>query len=289
MKDLKIAYADFWPEWNIEDFVTPLLEKGFNVIIDQNNPDVLIHSIFNRMQDSKRYKCKKILVLAENWRADQFGSDLTISFDPHSSTNYRLPLWQIYLILWPQLRESLFDYKANWNLLDFKRFCSFTVSNSSNFIRNGAFQQLSSYKKVHSYGRYMTNDMSIQNLPKESYWRDLKNEFFISTPHKFMMTYENSSYPYYCTEKIMDAFLVGSVPIYWGDPKVIEDWNEKAFISAMRHPNTWLNIVKELDQNDEKFMEMYSQPVFTDEQSEKHLKNMDNIGPWLIEKINKWI
>ena len=35
-------------------------------------------------------------------------------------------------------------------------------------------------------------------------------------PYKFSIIVENSNYPYYFTEKIMDCFISGTVPIYWG-------------------------------------------------------------------------
>ena len=62
METLKIAYADFWPEWNDENFIEPILRKHYNVVIDQQNPDVLFHSIFGKTEAPK-YKCKKVLFL----------------------------------------------------------------------------------------------------------------------------------------------------------------------------------------------------------------------------------
>ena len=95
MESLRVHFCDFWPEWPGEDFITPVLEKRYNVIIDQKSPDILFHSIFGGMKETPKYKCKKILFLGENWRPKQFGSDYSISFDPHTETNYRLPLWQV--------------------------------------------------------------------------------------------------------------------------------------------------------------------------------------------------
>ena len=45
---------------------------------------------------------KKILFIGENRRP--VGANYSISFDPHTETNYRLPLWQFYLILRPELK-----------------------------------------------------------------------------------------------------------------------------------------------------------------------------------------
>lgn len=278
MDKLKVAFVDFWPEIEHENIFLPILEKHFDVQVTRINPDIVIHSIFGRMQETPKYKCKKILFLGENWRPEQFGSDYSISFDPHTDKNFRLPLWQFYLLLRPELKERLFNkliYKEN----EFERWCAFTVSNGSNFLRNGAYQFLTQYKKVDSYGRYMTNSLELQQASQGKYWRYAKDEFFLKHPHKFMLTFENALYKYYCTEKIMDAFLVGSVPIYWGDPKVSEDWNPNAFVNVT---NQDLNIVKEIDKDWKKFEEIYSQPIFTSSQKEKLENNLKNFEDWLL-------
>jgi hypothetical protein len=281
MDTLKIAYADFWPEWNEENFIQPILQKYFNVVVDQKNPDVLFHSIFGGMSQTPNYKCKKILYLGENYRSANFKSDYSISFDPHSETNYRLPLWQVYLLLKPELKDKLFNRVRHQK---FERFCSFTVSNPSNSIRINHFEKISKYKKVHSYGKVRINDLSLQQLSAGKYWRDAKYQFFLDHPHKFMMAYENTFYPYYCTEKLMDAFLAGSLPIYWGDPKVFKDWNEDAFLNANRLGNYVHDSVKRLDTSSE-FDEIYAQPVFRDYQQEMHLENMAEFENWLIKIV----
>jgi len=285
MEKLKIWFADFWPDWNYEDFITPILKKYFDITLDANNPDVLFHSIFNQIKDTPRYKCKKILFLGENWRPSQFGSNYSISFDPTSETNFRLPLWQVYLLKNPELKERLYN-RLNYKEEEFKRWCAFIVSNPSNFMRIGAYQSLNQYKRVHSYGKVLTNDFSLQHIPPGKYWRDAKDEFFLKNPHKFMITYENMPYRYYCTEKLMDAFLVGAMPIYCGDPRVSEDWNPDAFINVMKYTG-WMDEIKRIDTYREYFDQYYKQPVFTPTQKEKLEANLNNFESWLIEVIKK--
>ncbi|MFW6281319.1 MAG: glycosyltransferase family 10 domain-containing protein [bacterium] len=277
---LKVGYIDFWPEWSKENFVQPILSKKYNVIEDNSKPDIIFHSIFNGMRGINAYprSIPRILILAENWRPSRFDTDFSISFDPPSVTNFRLPLWQIYIMLWPEIWDGLINKKQH---SDFERFTAFIVSNSSNFIRNSAFKQLSKYKHVHSYGKFMTNDLGLQKVSKGRYWRDAKEKFFNEHPHKFMMAFENTTYPYYCTEKIMDAFLSGCIPIYWGDPKVVEDWNPNAFINVNKNKE-WIKTVEELDNDSQRFNEVYNESVFTEEQQEKHSKNMRNFADWLL-------
>jgi len=285
MSTLKIWFTDFWPEWNNENFILPILSKYYDVILDQYNPDVLFHSIFNRMKDTPNYKCKKILYIGENHRPEQFGSNFSISFDPHSDINYRLPLWQVYLILHPELKEKLF---SRVNHISFDRFCSFTVSNPDNFIRNGFYNLMlmQSFGKIHSYGKFMPSDFALQQASQGKYWRDVKYEFFQTHKHKYSIAFENNSYPWYTTEKLMDAFLAGSMPLYWGDPKIKLDWNPDAFINVGKLGNDeTMNLMRKMETDNTVFQEMYSQPVFTDEQKINHIANIDNFETWLINKI----
>lgn len=282
MEKLKICLCDFWPEINYENIFIPILQKYFDVEITIINPDVVIHSIYGGFKETPKYKCKKILFLGENYRPSQFSSDYSISFDTRTDTNYYLPLWQFYLILQPELKDKLFN-RINYDSFD--RFCSFTVSNGNNFFRNGFFDQLSGYKKVYSYGRYRTNDFALQTLSKDKYWRIAKNEFFNSIKHKFCISFENNSYPGYTTEKIMDAFLGGSLPIYWGNPRISQDWNNKAFINAMKYGA--IDLVKKADTDNVLFKEMYSEPVFTEEQKKRHLENIENFEKWFIDIVRK--
>jgi len=287
MNKLRVAFVDFWPEFKEENIFLPILQKYFNVEITTFNPDVVIHSIFGGMKESPNYKCKKILFLGENYRYHQFNSNYAISFDPKTENNYRLPLWQYYLLLNPTLKQKLL-FEPRINHEKFDRGCSFVVSNPNNFLRNAFYDALKfqSWMQVFSYGRFKTNNFELQKESQGKYWRDAKYSFFNRVKHQFNICFEHSSFPYYCTEKIMDSFLGGSIPIYWGDPKIKEDWNEEAFINVGRlGQDKSIELIQKLNSDKNTFNEMYRKPIFTDIQREKHIKNIDNFEPWLIEKI----
>lgn len=282
---IKIWYADFWPEWNDENFIQPILEKHFNVILDQKNPDVLFHSIFNGQKEAQSYNCKKVLFLGENYRPSQFKTDYSISFDPHSDTNFRLPLWQAFILLHPALRVLLDAGRKRH--VNFDNFAAFVVSNPSNQLRNSHYDQLRDYKPLKSYGKVRTNDLKLQQYSQGKYWRSAKQNFFEKHTHKFFMAYENSSSPHYCTEKLMDAFLAGSVPIYWGDPMVNEDWNAQSFINVNDHGNDWVSVIKKIDNDHVWFDEIYSQPPMTDTQFKKLIQNLKDFEEWILKTIKK--
>ena len=49
---------------------------------------------------------------------------------------------------------------------------------------------------------------------------------------RFALAIENSADPGYCTEKIVDAWAAGAVPVYGGDPLVKQEFNPAAFVCA---------------------------------------------------------
>jgi hypothetical protein len=185
----------------------------------------------------------------------------------------------------PELMDKLFN-RVRWDSFD--RFCSFTVSNPNNFFRNAAFEAIRKYKYVHSYGRYLVNDLALQKESQGKYWRDAKLDFFTRVKHKFAIIFENTSYPGYTTEKILDAYLGNSVPIYWGDSKINEEFNQESFINAMKFKMPDLiEYIKFLDNNDEEFTKIYSQTPFTEKQKNKLLENLREFELWLVSKIKE--
>ena len=48
--------------------------------------------------------------------------------------------------------------------------------------------------------------------------------------YMFSIAHENASYPGYFTEKILDCFATGTVPIYWGDPDIGKVFNIEGII-----------------------------------------------------------
>jgi hypothetical protein len=48
--------------------------------------------------------------------------------------------------------------------------------------------------------------------------------------YRYCMVFENQRQPGYVTEKLLDCFVAGSVPLYWGAPNELEDGAEAALI-----------------------------------------------------------
>lgn len=58
--------------------------------------------------------------------------------------------------------------------------------------------------------------------PSGDWWRSRDEAL---APYMFSVVFENSSYDNYYTEKITDCFANGTIPIYWGDPKICDTFD----------------------------------------------------------------
>lgn len=162
-------------------------------------------------------------------------------------------------------------------------FCCFIVSNSKCHIRNKMFHELNKYKKVNSGGSYCNN--IGRSVPGG--WMSQNHLQFISQ-HKFMICFENSLFNH-MTEKPVNAYLSNTIPIYWSSNfiKNIFNPNSMLFLENITDEGYKKLIEKviEIDSDDNKYLKMANEPIFTEE----------NINFWnenysfgsLGKKINK--
>ena len=83
--------------------------------------------------------------------------------------------------------------------------------------------------------------------------------------------------------------MANSIPIYMGNPDVTRDFNSKAFINCNDYKNfdEVIEVIKELDNNDEKYMEMLRQPAMLPTYDFNFEKKAENFLINIIEKGNK--
>lgn len=242
-KRIKINFSDFWGGFNPTDnYFYNLLIQEFDVEIS-SNPDYLFFSIFGN--NHQYYKCKKIFYTGENIAPPLGYADYSFSFDYMDDIrNYRLPHYLLYDGYYELTNKKIDDSLAN------RKFCSFVVSNGGCDTRNNFFQKLSKYKKVDSGGRFANNI---------GYAVDNKRQF--QSEYKFAITFENNAYrPQhigYTTEKIMEAMVANTMPIYWGNPKIDLEFNTKSFINwyDFKSDDDMIEYIIELDKDDEKYLE----------------------------------
>lgn len=161
-------------------------------------------------------------------------------------------------------------------------FCSFIVSNPKCETRNKMFHMLNRYKKVNSAGRHL-NNMGT-NLPGT--WSS-SNHFKFISQHKFMICFENTKMETYSTEKIVNAYLGNTIPIYWASEHIKNIFNEESMLfledETEESFNKLIEKIIELDTNDEKYMEFINRPVFNEKNKEYWKEH------YMLEKLGEKI
>lgn len=260
MKTISIYFADFWGDFNKEhNFIIDLLKKDYEVVLDSSNPQYLFYSSFG-IEHFNYSSAVKIYFTGENDVPDFNLCDYGIGSSHISFEDryFRLPLYCLYAGY-----EELFDKKlpVDKHVLE-RKFCNFIYSNAqvSDPVRKAFFERLSAYKKVDSGGRYLNN-----------IGKAVDDKIRFIADYKFTIAFENSSLSGYTTEKLIDPMRVNSLPIYWGNPRVGEDFNQKSFV-YLDNKEQIDRIIEEviyLDKNDEAYLAKLNQ-AWVNKQEAKH-------------------
>ena len=253
MKKIKIDFSDFWGGFDkTNNYFYNLLKEEFDVEIS-NNPDYLFFSVFGNSHQN--YKCKKIFYTGENVAPPLGYCDYSFSFDYlDDSRNYRLPHYLLYDGYYELARTKVIEES-----MAKRKFCNFVASNGACQERNDFVKQLSKYKQVDCGGRWMNNI---------GYAVSDKRKF--QSEYKFSIAFENNAYrpqhPGYTTEKIMEPMTVNSIPIYWGNHLIYKEFNVESFVNFYDFENFdhMIEYTIELDNNDDKYLEMLNKPPFKD-------------------------
>jgi hypothetical protein len=99
--------------------------------------------------------------------------------------------------------------------------------------------------------------------------------------YRFALVMENNAdAPGYISEKILDAFLAGSIPIYFGSRFVFEIFNPKAFVFFdLAIPQQALNQIQFLEQNLAEYERMLNEPIIANEEVlEKYFSWDETVG-----------
>ncbi len=132
-------------------------------------------------------------------------------------------------------------------------FCSFVVSNPRSWPRNRFFKKLNRKRRVDSGGGLFNNlGGKVPDKAK-----------FIEN-YRFNIAFENTETEGYITEKLTDPLLAGTIPIYWGAPDVLRDFNADCFIHArdFKDLDALADFVLALDADHERQHRYLSAPAF---------------------------
>lgn len=270
MKKIKINFVDFWDSFNYQNFyIYKILSKKYDVEIS-DNPDYIFYS--SHGYEHLKYNCIRIFFTIENIRPNFNHCDYAIGFDyiNFEDRYLRCPIYLLfdnYLELF-KIAENKHLNKENFRIR--KKFCNMVCSNGLNSERIKFYKLLNEFKQTDSGGRLLNNVGG-----------PVKSKLDFQKQYKFSIAFENSSSKGYTTEKIIDCFASGGIPIYWGDTLIQNIFNEKAFINGnnFNNYNDLIDYIKKVDNDDKLYISYIKEPMLKDKNylSKEHKKLKDFI------------
>lgn len=238
---LRVGFRNFWPGFDPHDFFLPLLGNvsGAEIeLVASESADICVSSVMltrnerwaQRLKHPRRRPAAtppptrdgrspvSIWYTGENVRPPTDGYDLTLSFDldDYSSRNAYLPLLYLGLDWFASLRASdsletsrvgevLTPHEAamprGTDILSRTKFaCAFIGNMEPRRLR--AIEALSTVGDVDVFGAAVGRPVG----PKAS----------IACDYRYMLCFENDLYPGYVTEKPLEAYAVGCIPLWSG-------------------------------------------------------------------------
>ena len=323
-KTIRIKFVDVPPDFDPErHWITRTLRKRYNVVFS-DTPEFLFYSVFG-IEFDQYQNCVKIFFTGEDTipnfnecdyamchdhitfgdryiRADigeRYGKPIGALMPDWIKTGIDSDLWINSSVI--DIRRGIQDRSiVSKELLD-RKFCNFVYSNDvfgeGAVLRKQFCLELMKYRHVDCPGRILTNmkdgiplrwgikdgrDSIAEN------WAVSKLEFIKN--YKFTIAFENLSVPGHTTEKLIHPLYAYSVPIYWGNPEVVKDFNPKAFINCNDYGNDFRRIIKriiELDNDDEQYLEMLRQPPMQPDFDFDQDKKAEEFLYHIIQKGNK--
>lgn len=236
---------------------TSILRKRYQLVFDSVDPDFLICSPLCKPFEYMRYDCPRIMYTGEFISADFTAIDYFIGYDDISFGDraMRFPLFLFNDEAMYTNREPLSEDEAAKLLKSKEFFCNYIFGHDTALgIREKILEGLQNYKRVDCAGTHRNN------MPNGLTY-NMQTKMAFMEKCKFTIAAESVCYPGFTSEKIGHAFSAHTIPVYFGDPNICNDFNKDAFIDYS-HYQTVENMVSkviELDQNDDLYIQMLCQ------------------------------
>ena len=261
---VRINFTGFWSGFDLEQFkrvFAPLTSRYDFQISDE--PEVVFQSVFGRKTAVRgRWpKAKFVFYTGENRppKLDDFDFCLSFYRDIKDPRHLRWPLFLLRIAGLAYSIDDLINTPEEVATHERPKFCAF-IQNSKRGVRNKFVRQLSLRQRVDCPGRSLNNlDLKIPHgRPKIDFLRN----------YRFAVCFENEATRCnegYVTEKLIDAMLAGCIPLYWGDHRVVEDFNPRSFVNLIQFDgdmDAMVQCVLQLDGNKKKLQAIAGAPWF---------------------------
>lgn len=255
MTPLLIDFVDFPGLTPHDNPFLNLLGRRYE-LVPSDSPDYLMFT--HSGQRHKLYSCTKIFYTPERYAPRWKDCDYAITCVQHDDPRtFHLPYYSLWRSAQPLIRPGGLDWRAE--LKAKTGFCSFLCSYADRSVagRTRFFQKLDARKRVDSAGRALNN--TGWSVP---WGYEPKLEFL--RRYKFHIAFENRDLPGLTSEKLPDAFAARTVPIFWGDITVKDQFNREAFIDRrdFDSDDACVAHILQVDADDSLYLRYLSAPPF---------------------------
>ena len=233
------------------------LKDKYIVEFDKENPDYLIYNVFGIHEILLQYNnCIKIALYTENIIPDLSECDYALG---HAHISFLDRYFTLPFCFLRRLNETkhlnLTEIRNNVIKNPRKKFCAGVISNPTYSFRILFIDELNKYKQVDMGGSYKNNVGLVKN----------KTEFL--SDYKFTISMENSYGDGYASEKIIDSFISGTIPIYYGNNIIDEYINPKSYIliNGPQDMNQKIEYIKKIDNDNELYKSILKEKVYLDD------------------------
>ncbi len=257
---LKVAFTDHVYGVKAAGLLLRALQMAFE-IEESDQPEVVFFGE-GREKRFLSYDAKRVYVAVENRYPDFSEYDFAMTFlHLKDARHLRMPLYVFNSDPNQMLRDECYPDRV---LNESRGFCSFLVSNGSprrTRRRIAFFKALSKHRPVDSGGRVLNN---IGHL--------IEDKLDFLSHYRFHLAFENERFPGYTTEKIVHPMMRGAIPIYWGNPRIDEEFNPKSFInvSKFQSDEAAIDHILKVASDQSLQREYLSQPCFHHNQPNKY-------------------
>lgn len=195
----------------------------------------------------------------------------------------------LHLVTFPlSIQQTIYD--PSQRVRNTKELYLLYVSSHCALHRDEAFVKLASIGLVHYGGACKGNlvdegKIDHSNITKAPVNAGPKNEWSSNLrlygKYRFGLVMESAAAPGYISEKIINAWLGGTVPIYYGSTEVFDLFNPAAFVFYdLDHPERALTQVAALEANPALYEKMLQEPILRNgtDTIEKYFSFQDAVG-----------
>ena len=255
-KKIVIYFADLYNRDYRQKWIQSALGDKFNIEFDSENPDYVFYNVFGCDHLNSKYKdAIKIAHFTENQFVDFDVADYAIGQHHinYLDRYYRRPFFIFQLNNYTNKDFSDIRQKVLHSPKRTK-FCAAVISNIgwTDGFRRLFYKALNKYKEIDMGGYYHNNvGGPVRNKTK-----------FLNN-YKFSLAMENTKADGYITEKVIDAFIAGNIPIYYGNYMIEEYINPKAFILIKGEEDMMEKIeyIKKIDNDDKLYKRILREKV----------------------------